>query len=93
MAQETLSDLHVVFRIEDMLQSLYAYFSHSLKRHLEFVKLAEVMATMGLKILKNNNTRWLSMLSLAVRVMNENITSLVKMESGLSQAIHCQEKL
>ena len=71
LAVQTLSDLPVVGRIEDMLQTLYAFFAHSPKRHLEFVKLAELMQAKGLKIWKNVKTRWISMLSPAVRVLNE----------------------
>ena len=62
-----------------MLQSLHAFFAHSPKRHLEFQKLAEVMHSKGLKILKNVKTRWISMLSPAIRVMNEYRVLLVKM--------------
>jgi hypothetical protein len=47
--------------------------------HLEFVKLAEVMQSKGLKILKNIQTRWINILSPAVRVMNEYMVLLVKM--------------
>jgi hypothetical protein len=77
---ETLSGLHVVSRIKAMLASLYSYFAHSPKQHLEFVNLAEVMQSKGLTILKNVTTRWISMLSLAVRVMNEYKVLLVKMQ-------------
>ena len=69
----------MVQRIEDMLQNLYAFFAHSPKRHLEFIKLAELMQAKGLKILKNVKTHWLNMLSPAVRVMNEYRVLLVKM--------------
>ena len=57
MAVETLSDLPMVSRIEEMLASLFAFFAHSPKCHVEFVKLAEVMKSKGLKILKNITTR------------------------------------
>lgn len=67
-------------QIEGMLQDLYTYFSHSPKWHLEFVKLSEVIQIKGLKILKNIKTRWLSMLSPIVRVMNEYRMLLMKME-------------
>jgi hypothetical protein len=46
---------------------------------MEFLKLAEVMETKGLKILRNIKTRWISMLGPSVRVMNEYHTLLVKM--------------
>lgn len=79
LAVQTLSLQPVVKRIEDMLASLYAYFAHSPKRHLEFVKLAELMQSKGLKILKNIQTRWISMLSPAVRVLNKYRVLIVKM--------------
>jgi hypothetical protein len=68
-----------VNRIEDLLQSLHTYFARSPKRHLEFVKLAEVLETKGLKILRQVKTRWLSMMSPAIRMMNEYKTLVVKM--------------
>jgi hypothetical protein len=57
LAIKSLSDLPVVNRIEDLLQSLHSYFARSPKRHLEFVKLVEVMETKGLKILRQVKTR------------------------------------
>jgi hypothetical protein len=56
LAVEALSNLPMVSRIEEMLASLYVFFAHSPKRHLEFIKLAEVMQSKGLKILKNITT-------------------------------------
>ena len=79
LAVKTLSALPMVERIEDMLMSLHAFFAKSPKRHLEFVKLAELMHSKGLKILKNIKTRWISMLSPSVRVMSEYRPLLVKM--------------
>jgi hypothetical protein len=79
LAIKSLSGLPVVNRIEDLLQTLHSYFARSPKRHLEFVKLAEVLQTKGLKILKQVKTRWLSMMSPAIRVMNKYRTLVVKM--------------
>jgi hypothetical protein len=56
LAIKTLNGLLVVNRIEDLLQTLYSYFAHSPKQHLEFVKLAEVLQTKGLKILKHGSS-------------------------------------
>jgi hypothetical protein len=75
---ESLSDLPMVEGIEDMLANLYTYFCKSPQKHLEFLKLVEVMETKGLKILINIKTRWISMLAPTVRVMNEYRTLLVK---------------
>jgi hypothetical protein len=41
----------MVSKLEDLLQSLYGYFSNSPKRHLEFIKLAKIVETEGLKVL------------------------------------------
>jgi hypothetical protein len=79
LAIKTLSGLLVVNRIEDFLQTLHSYFARSPKRHLEYVKLAEVLQTKGLKILKQVKTWWLSMMSPAIRAMNEYRTLVVKM--------------
>ena len=75
---QTLNALPLVERIEDILSSLYT-FAHSPKRHLEFVKPAELMQSKDLKILKNIQTRWIRMLSPAMQVMKEYRVLLVKM--------------
>jgi hypothetical protein len=46
---------------------------------LEFVKLAQVLQTKGLKILQNITTRWISMLAPVVRVMTEYRTLVLKL--------------
>jgi hypothetical protein len=79
LATEALDDLPVVSQIKDMVTSLYGFFAHSPKRHLEFQKLVEVMQAKGLMILKNIKTRWISMLSPSVRVMNKYKVLLLKM--------------
>jgi hypothetical protein len=52
LAVETLSVLPVVSLIEDLLQDVYTFFCKSPKKHLAFVKLAEMMDTKGNKILR-----------------------------------------
>jgi hypothetical protein len=42
LAMQILSKLVIVGKIEDVLQSLYAYFFHSPKRTQEFVELANI---------------------------------------------------
>jgi hypothetical protein len=42
----------MVARLEDLFQSLYFYFSSSPKWHLEFIKLANIVKTRGLKNLE-----------------------------------------
>jgi hypothetical protein len=44
--------LNMVCRLENLIQALYAHFSNSPKRHLEFSKLVKITITYGNKILK-----------------------------------------
>jgi hypothetical protein len=46
----------MVNKIEGLFQTLYNYFSKNPKRHLEFIKLVEIMEIKGAKILKNVKT-------------------------------------
>jgi hypothetical protein len=46
-----LSNLPIVVKLEDFLQSFYSYFSNSLKQPLEFINLVKIMDIWGLKIL------------------------------------------
>jgi hypothetical protein len=48
-----LSGLSLVLKIESMFVSIYNYFSHSLKKHLEAIKLVEFLESKSSKILKN----------------------------------------
>ncbi len=54
-------------------------FAHSLKRHLEFIKISKLMATKGNKIIQNVKTRWILMLNFTKIIMVEYKTLLVKM--------------
>jgi hypothetical protein len=80
LAVEALNKLPIVATIEDMLGDLYSFFCKSPKKHLEFLKLAEVMETKGNKILRNIKTRWISMLAPSIRVMNEYRTLIAKLD-------------
>jgi hypothetical protein len=40
---QVLFNLLIVAKLENLLQSLYSYFSNSLKQHLEFNKLIEIV--------------------------------------------------
>jgi hypothetical protein len=79
LAIEVLEKLPILDKIEAMLGDIYSYFCKSPKKHMEFLKLAEVMETKGLKILRNIKTQWISMLSPVVRIMNEYQTLIIKM--------------
>jgi hypothetical protein len=59
--------------------NLCMFFSHNLKRHLQFTKLAKIMETKGNKILRNTKTRWISMVNLIKHVLSEYHTFLMKM--------------
>jgi hypothetical protein len=84
LAIKELSHLPVIDKIENLLHNLHKYFARSPKRHIEFTRLSEVMQTKGLKIIRNNKTRWLSMLSPLKRVMSEYRTLVHKMhQDGL----------
>jgi hypothetical protein len=49
---QALFKLNMVCKLENLFQSLYAYFIESPKKHLEFNKLVEIMETQGNKLLK-----------------------------------------
>lgn len=60
---ENLSSLTLVVKIEALLASIYTYYIQSPKRHLECTKLVEIIESRGLKILRNIQTQWISMLA------------------------------
>jgi hypothetical protein len=74
-----LSKLSLVMHIEGMLQSLYAFFSHSPKKVLEFVNITKTLETKGLKLLWNLKTCWILMLSPLKCVLGEYKSLVVKM--------------
>ncbi len=69
----------MVFKLEDLLQSVYGYFSSSPKHHFEFIKLAKIVETKGLKAPQNVKTRWINMVTTLKRVGKEYKTLIVKM--------------
>ena len=75
---EALPGLLVVQKFESLCKALYSYFSGSPKRHLEFIKLAKVVETEGLKILNKVQTRWISLLEPLKRICGEYKTLIVK---------------
>ncbi len=62
IAMKTLSKLNMVCRLENLFQTLYAYFYENPNRHLKFNKLAKIMEIQDNKLLKNVETRWISIL-------------------------------
>ena len=69
LAVEPLSNLPIVGKIESLCQAMFSYFSQSPKHHLQFQKLAELVETDGLYMLRNVKTRWLSLLDPLKRIM------------------------
>jgi hypothetical protein len=63
----------------DLLQSCHAYFVHSPKRYLEFIKLTDMNETKELKMFKNVKTRWISLLDLLRIILVEYKPLLAKM--------------
>jgi hypothetical protein len=59
----------MVSRLESLFQSMYSYFCRSNKRHGKLQKLADLIETKGNKMLRNIETRWISMNSPAKRIM------------------------
>jgi hypothetical protein len=76
---EPLSNLLVVSKLETLCQALYMYFSMSARKHLQFLKLVDIVETEGLRMLQNVKTCWISLLEPPRRVMGEYKTLIVKM--------------
>ena len=76
---ETLSNYPLVSRLEGLFQSVYSYFCCSHKRTSELQKLADLMETKAKKMLRNVETRWISMRSPAQRILSEYKVLVAKM--------------
>jgi len=57
----------------------FSFFFHSPKRHIEFLKLTDLMKTKGSKILWNVKTHWISMFSTTKWVMSMYMPLVAKM--------------
>jgi hypothetical protein len=79
LAVQTLSQVPLVTRIEELLQGLYSFFLHSPKRNQELADLANIVETASQKILRNVKTRWISCLEPVKRVMSEYKALVLKM--------------
>ncbi len=80
---QTFSSLSLVAKIEALFFSMYTYYSQSPKRHLEHIKLVEVIDSKGLNFLKNIKTRWISMLASFKQMLGEYKTLVVKMTNDV----------
>ncbi len=67
----TFQALPIVNHLERTLYSLYKCFSNSPKKHLELVKVGEILETKNLKILTNVKTPWIFILTPFKRVLQE----------------------
>jgi hypothetical protein len=66
---QVLSNVPMVAKLENLLQSLYFYYSSSTMQNLELTKLAEILEIRRLKILRNVKIQWINMLKPLKRVM------------------------
>jgi hypothetical protein len=73
-------NLPIIAKIKNLLHSLYSYFAHSPKRHLEFTKVSVIIEMTGLKINRNIKTWWLNMVFPLKRVINKYCTLIQKMQ-------------
>ncbi len=76
---KTLFTLGIVSSIKNLLQNCHAYFAHSPKRHLKFIKLIDMMETKGLKMFKNVKTYWIFLLDPLRRILLKYRPLLAKM--------------
>ena len=84
LAMQTLSQVPLVMRIKELLQSLHSFFSHSPKRNQELADLANIIETARQRIFRNVKTRWISYLKPIKRVMSEYKALVLKMHMDLS---------
>jgi len=80
LAIQTLSNMSHIVKIEALFASMYMYFSHSPKRHLEHTKLVEIMETKSFKKNCNVMTWWVSMLAPSKFVLFKYKLFVVKMK-------------
>jgi hypothetical protein len=86
LAMITLFNLPFVHQLEGVLQNLYVFFTHSLKKFLEFHKLAKLINTKSNKFLQNVKTYWISMLSPTKWVCAKYHFMIVKMHLESSKS-------
>jgi hypothetical protein len=81
-----------ISNIEGLLASLCTYFSGRPKRCIELVKLASIIETEGLEMLKCVKTRWVSMLSPCKRVLSGGLYSRCQALYILTVSAFCRSK-
>jgi hypothetical protein len=75
---QTLNGLNLVKKLNWATFSMYNYFVHSLKHHLEVNKLIKLLECKGNKLLKNITTWWISIFSPSNFFLNEYKPLIVK---------------
>jgi hypothetical protein len=83
----------IVGKIEDVLHSLYSYFSHSPKKIQKFIELANIMEIKGPRILINIKTCWISMLLPTKRVLLGYHALVLKMHRDVDTITHAAHNL
>jgi hypothetical protein len=68
--------------LEGILQSTYVFFSHSLKKFVEFQKLVDLFNMKDNKILQNVKTYWISMFFPSKKTYYEYWPFIMKMHVG-----------
>jgi hypothetical protein len=61
LAIQSLFTMLLVSKLENLLQTFYAYFSSSAKHHLQFTKFVAIVKIKGSEVIQNLKTRWISM--------------------------------
>jgi hypothetical protein len=78
LAAKTSSSIEVFQSVEKLMAKAHALFNHNPKILSKFQKLVDVIFTKGLRPLKNVATRWVSLLELLQRILNEYHTLIAK---------------
>jgi len=90
LAFKALSDLQIFGDIEKLLSVTHAYFGKSPKRYSEFKQLVELTKTKGLKMLRNVQTRWVSLIEPLRRLLSEYKTLIYKMIVDLNDNVKAE---
>jgi hypothetical protein len=85
--------MSLVACIEGMLQSLYIFFFHILKKVLEFVTLVKTLETKGLNLLRKIKTCWISMFSPLKRSLTKYKHVVVNMHMDASKSKYTWDNL
>lgn len=76
----------LISRLEELFGFIYSYFYRSNRRHAKLQRLVDLMETKGNKMVRNVETRWISMRSPAARILSEYRTLLMKMGVDMTAA-------